>query len=108
MLTWKFPRVVIVEPDEFDPWGVFLREELMQEFEKHGIIMGAQIQDSQPPWFLGHVQPTDGGSSAELRTAHTDRYTDCSYNPQTKKMSVRCLMLCMSLKINCKCICVYH
>jgi hypothetical protein len=42
-----------VEPDEFDPWGVFLREELMQEFEKHGIIMGAQIQDSQPPWFLG-------------------------------------------------------
>jgi hypothetical protein len=33
MLTWKFPRVVIVEPDEFYPWDIFLREELVQKFE---------------------------------------------------------------------------
>jgi hypothetical protein len=54
------------------------------------------------------LQPIDGGSSAEPRTAHTVRYTDCSYNPQTEKLSVSCLMLCMNLKINCKCICLYH
>jgi hypothetical protein len=30
---------------------------------------------------LGHVQPLDGESSVEPRTAHTDRCTDNSYNP---------------------------
>jgi hypothetical protein len=45
-------------------------------------IIGFQTACSRPLYMpLGHVQPTDGGSSAEPQTAHTDKYTDYSYNP---------------------------
>jgi hypothetical protein len=42
-----------MELDKLDPRDIFLRKELVQEFEKHGIIVGAQIQDSQPSLVLG-------------------------------------------------------